>query len=43
MKWGRQCEELVMKELSFRHLKFEMSIGHASGEVKLAGEYGSRV
>lgn len=27
-----------MRELGFRHVKFEMS-GHPSGEVKSAGEY----
>lgn len=39
MKRGRQWEELVMKELGFSHVKFEMSIRHPSGKVKLAGEY----
>lgn len=43
MKWGRLWKELVMREFVFRHVKFQMSIGHPSGEIKLAGECKSGV
>lgn len=32
-----------MREFVFRHVKFQMSIGHPSGEIKLAGECKSGV
>lgn len=43
LKWGRLWEELVVRELGFRHVKFEKSIGHRSGEVNWAVGYKSRV
>lgn len=43
MKFGSLWEGLVVRGFVLGHVKFEMSIGHPSREVKSAGGYKSGV